>query len=101
MVGSGPIKIVRHVVFARPDQLYRFANRLATCAASVGEVGLIAPSEAAAHISRVNLNLLRGKPVTCSITSCTYSGPCAGAQASARSAIMCTVQFIGSMVACA
>src|ERR1700730_4411049 len=35
------------------------------------------------------------------MTSCAHCGPCVGTHASAPSGRMCTVQFIGSMQACA
>ncbi len=44
---------------------------------------------------------LSGKPVICLATRCVISIPCVGTQISHFVAVTCTVQFIGSIVACA
>ena len=61
-VADRTVVVVLHVVFARPHDLHRLADRLRRFHRVDDEVGFAAPAEPAAQIRGVDLHLVGGQP---------------------------------------
>ena len=74
---------------------------LAMRTALVDHVRLEPAAEAAAEQMVVHGDLLDGRPAALAAAACTRVMTCVPIQTSHAPGVRCTVQFIGSMVACA
>jgi hypothetical protein len=92
---------VLDVFLARPDDLDRPAHVLRNLDGPHGAVELEAAAEAAAEQVIVDRTCSRFRPVSFMTTACVMPGICVPTQMSQPSFVRRTVQFIGSIAACA
>ena len=102
VVVVGPVHVVLDVLLAAPDDLDRVLRLLGDQRRLQDEVELEPAPEAAAEQMIVDAHLARAAGRASSATTvCAMLGICVPTQMSQPSGVTCTVQFIGSMVACA
>ena len=96
-----PIDVVLDVLLARPDHLDRPVDLLGDAHGLIAMSGFEPPAEAAADEVVVHGDLVERQAGSLAASPARGSMTWVPTQTSQESGVTCTVQFIGSMVACA